>query len=179
MAKLEEGTAVWIYETGGIKLRVFSIVGRKEGKALLDFGNQEQIVVKEKFIRVRRIVIFQTSSGKIIAQDPDKWRNVDLKKHDIKVLRFNLQNMGIQEGRSAIHRWTPPQDRLAKLSPLIKLLLICIVIGVIGWASLKFGTYVLDVVMKARLLPCSEILPRLTEAPLGAIVNATAGPVGA
>jgi hypothetical protein len=173
--KIEQGTCVWINESGAMKLRVFTIIARKESKVKIDFGNNEVLIVQQKNIRANRMVIFNIN-GRIIVQNPDKWKEIDFKKYNIKELRFNLQNMAIQEGRAAIHRWTLPLDKLAKLSPLIKLLLICIVVGVIGWASLKFGTYVLDAVMKSRLLECSQVLPTVSEIPIGVITNST--PIG-
>jgi len=81
-------------------------------------------------------------------------------------LRFNLQNFSLQESKASIHRWTLPKDTIAKLAPLFKLLMICIVIGVIGWAALKFGTYVLDVVMKSRVMDCSQLIPQV-QIPIG------------
>jgi hypothetical protein len=160
------GTAVWIDDVGSIKLRVFNIVSSDEEKTIIDLGNNERYSIPRRYIRAKRVMIFKTSSGKIIVQNPDNWKNIDLKGLGIKELRFNLQNFSLQEGRSAIHRWTLPKDTISKLSPLFKLLMICIVIGVIGWASLKFGTYVLDVVMKSRLIDCNQIIPKI-QIPIG------------
>lgn len=164
----EQGTAIFINEVGSIKPRVFNILERKDGLIKVDFGNGEIYNVKEKYLRIKRVVMFKTSSGKVIVKNPDNWKNIDLKKYDIKELRFNLQNFGLQEGKSAIHRWTLPPDTLTKLSPLFKLLIIAIVVGVVGWAAMKFGTYVLDVVMKSRLYDCSQVLPK-PPIPIGAI----------
>lgn len=173
---VEKGTCIWITEFGSIKRRVFTILGRKDDKVKIDFGN-EILIINAKSIRANRVIIYKTSKGKIIVQNPDKWKDIDLKKYGIKELRFNLQNMALQEGRAAIHRWTLPQDRLAKLSPLFKLLMICIVIGVIGWSALKFGTYVLDVVTAARSADCMSVIPRLIETPIGVPTNVTQ-PIG-
>lgn len=175
----ERGTCVWINEVGALKIRIFKIVGRKEDKVKIDFGNNETYITKERNIRAKRMLIYKTTKGKVIIQNPDKLKKINLKKYNIKELRFNLQNMAIQEGRSAIHRWTLPADRLTKLSPLFKLLMICIVVGAIGWASMKFGTYVLDVVMKSRLYDCSFVLPKVNEVPIGAIISNATAPVGA
>jgi hypothetical protein len=164
------GTCVWIGSVGEIKLRVFNIVKTEEDKIFIDFGNNETYKVPKKYIRAKRIMMFQLPSGKVIAQNPDNWKNIDLKGYNIKELRFNLQNFSLQEGKSSIHRWTLPKDTISKLSPLFKLLMICIVIGVIGWASLKFGTYVLDVVMKSRLLDCSQLIPQI-QVPIGTAIN--------
>ena len=113
---------------------------------------------------------------KINVQNPNNWKNIPLKKYKIKELRFNLQNFALQEGRASIHRWTIPPDRIARLSPLFKLLMICIAMGVMGWSALKFGAYALDVVMKSRLYDCVKVLPKMPS-PIGAIINATT-PIG-
>jgi len=161
-----EGTCMWIDEVGTLRPRVFKIVGRKEGKMKIDFGNDETYIFAEHNMRAKRIVIYKTSDGKVTVQNPNKWKNLDLKGLGIKELRFNLQNFGLQEGRAATSRWVLPLDKIAKLSPLFKMLMICIVIGVIGWASMKFGTYVLDVVMQSRLLECSQVLPNAVPEPI-------------
>ena len=170
-----QGTCVWIDCVGSIKLRVFNMIKSEEDKVIIDFGNNEQYKINNKNIRAKRCMIFSTSEGKIIVQNPDNWKNINLKGYDIKELRFNLQNFSLQEGKSAIHRWTLPKDTISKLSPLFKLLMICIVIGVLGWAALKFGTYVLDVVMKSRLIDCSQIIPQV-QIPIGTNITI---PVGA
>lgn len=170
-----KGTAVWVDEFGTLSLRVFTIIGKKEKKVKIDFGNSEVYIINARNIRAKRVIIYKTEEGKIKVQNPNKWKDINLKKYNIKELRFNLQNFGIQEGKASIHRWTLPKDVISKLAPLFKLLVICIVIGVIGWASLKFGTYVLDVVMKSRLLDCGAVLPRQQvpiDAPVGANVTA-------
>lgn len=176
MAKIEQGTALLINESGAMKKVVFDILGRKDGKIKIKFPTNEVLILDEKNIRGRRVVIFRTSTGKLIVQNPDKWKTINLKEYGIKDLRFNLQNFGLQEGKSAIHRWTLPPDKIAKLAPLIKLLFICIVVGVIGWSAMKFGTYALDLVMKSRVLDCSQVIPRVLETPIGAITNST--PIG-
>lgn len=155
----EEGTCIWINETGGIRPRVFRIIEDVDDKVIIDFGNGEAYKVRRRNIRAKRLVIWQTKN-EIKVQDPDRWKDMALKKYDIKELRFNLQNFAIQEGRASIHRWTLPLDKITKLSPLFKLLMICLVVGVIGWAAMKFGTYALDLVMKSRIIDCNSIIPR-------------------
>jgi hypothetical protein len=174
----EEGTAVWINEVGSIQLRVFKIIGRKEGQVKIEFDNEEVYTIKESNIRMKRVLIYKTSDGKIRVQNPNKWKDINLKKYNIKELRFNLQNFALQEGKSAIHRWTVPPDRLTKLSPLFKLLMICIAVGVMGWAIVKYGTGLLSVVMNSRLLDCAQVLPK-TPIPIGAIVENVTAPIGA
>jgi len=168
----EEGTAICIDEVGAIKIRVFKIIKKIEDKTTIDFGNNETYTINSKMIRAKRIILYKKSDGKILIQDPNKWKDIDLNKFGIKELRFNLQNIGIQEGKAAIHRWTLPPDTITKLAPLFKLLMICIAVGLIGWSALKFGTYVLDVVMQSRLLDCNAVLPK-APVPIGAIVNQT------
>lgn len=177
------GTCVWIDDTGAIKLRVFNIIKLEQDDLIIRFidGKDGELRIPKKCIRAKRVMIFKLSSGKIKVQNPDNWKSIDLASKNIKELRFNLQNFSLQESKSSINRWTLPKDTLTKLSPLFKLLMICIVIGVIGWAALKFGTYVLDVVMKARLLDCSQVLPK-APIPIGAeIINSTINstPLGA
>jgi hypothetical protein len=167
----ESGTAVWINEVGSIQLRIFKIIKKEDNKAEIDFGNNETYMVNSDNIRGKRVLVYKLANGKIKVQNPNKWKNLDLKKHGIKELRFNLQNFALQEGKASIHRWTIPPDRITKLSPLFKLLMICIAIGVMAYGAMKFGTYVLDVVMKSRLLPCSDVLPKMP-APIGAVVEA-------
>ncbi|MCK9430522.1 MAG: hypothetical protein M0R17_11020 [Candidatus Omnitrophica bacterium] len=168
------GTCVWIGSVGEIKLRIFTIVKEDQDKTTISFENNEQLIIPRKFIRAKRVMIFKTSEGKIIVQNPDNWKRINLKEYNIKELRFNLQNFSLQEGKAAIHRWTTPKDAISKLSPLFKLLMICIVVGVIGWAALKFGTYVLDIVMKSRLLDCSQIIPRV-QIPIGTNISVPVG----
>lgn len=169
-----QGTAIWIDEFGAIRPRVFNITGEKEDRIKIDFGNDETYIIPKRNLRARRCMIYKLSDGKIRVQNPDKWKDIDLKKYGIKELRFNLQNFALQEGRAAIHRWTIPPDKITKLSSLFKLLMICVVIGVIGWAAMKFGAHVLDVVSASRILECSQVLPK-AQVPLGAITE----PIGA
>lgn len=176
---LGDGTCIWVSDVGGIRIRVFKIVARHEGQVKIDFGNDETYKIAQKNIRANRVLIYKLPNGKVVVQDPDKWKKIDLKGYDIKELRFNLQNFALQEGKSSIHRWTVPPDRVTKLSPLLKLLMICIAIGVLGWSALKFSTYVLDVVMSSRVLDCAAVVPKaFSQIPIGAIQNATA-PLGA
>ncbi len=173
----EEGTAVWINEVGSIQLRVFKILERKNGNVKISFGEEESYIIKESNIRIKRVLIYKTADGKIHTQNPNNWKQLDLKKYGIKELRFNLQNFGLQEKKSALHRWTLPPDKLTKLSPLFKLLMICIAVGVIGWAGFKSSTYALEVVMNSRILDCAQVLPK-TPVPIGAIIENITAPIG-
>jgi hypothetical protein len=165
-----DGTCVWITPVGSIQLRTFKIIGKKEDKIKIDFGNNEVYIIKKDNIRAKRVMIYKTEDGSIHVQNPNNWKNIDLKKYKIKELRFNLQNFALQEGKSAIHRWTVPLDRIARLAPLFKLLFICIAIGVMGWGAFKFGVSVLDVVMSSRTLSCSSVLPK-AQVPLGVVAE--------
>ncbi len=161
------GTAVFIDEIGAIKIRVFEIKENLPGEKLrISFGEKEEYIIDKKRIRSKRCIIYKTADGKVIVQNPDKWRNLDLKGNGIKELRFNLQNFDIQEGKSAIHRWTLPEGMLKKFSPIIKLLMICIVIGVLGWAVFKFVEIMFTHVTASRILDCRSILPSMPN-PLG------------
>ena len=168
-------TAIWIDNVGALSLRVFKILEVKEGKALIGFGEGERYTIPFKMIRKSRVIIYDLGEGNIKVQNPDNWKDVPLKENNIKELRFNLQNYAIQEDKAARSRWCLPPDILTKLSPLFKLLIICIVIGVLGWAAFKFGAYVLDLVMKSRLLDCNTILPR-APIPIGA--SNVSAPIG-
>jgi len=176
------GTCVFIDEVGAINLRVFEILQTENDYSTIKFQdnpNELPCKVPRRFIRGKRVMIMKDSNGKIYVQNPDNWKKIDLKSKGIKELRFNLQNFSLQESKASIHRWTLPKDTLSKLSPLFKLLMICIVIGVIGWASLKFGTYVLDVVMKSRLMDCSQLIPQV-QIPIGTAINTSiVTPIGA
>lgn len=167
----ESGTALWINEFGTITPRVFKVIGKedkdKRKYLILDFGNNERIKVRADFIRAKRLIIYKDSNGKVIAQNPNDWRKINLEKKGIKVLRFNLQNMGIQEGRAAIHRWTLPETLIKKLTPLFKLLLICIVVGVIGYVAFKEGSLVLNNINSARLMNCNNVIPNIVNVTLG------------
>ena len=165
---LNQGTCVFIDDVGAIKIRVFNILSVEEDKLVISFVDnpQEQYRIPKKYVRAKRVMIIKDSSGKIYVQNPDNWKKIDLKSKGIKELRFNLQNFSLQESKASIHRWTLPKDTIAKLAPLFKLLMICIVIGVIGWAALKFGTSVLDVVMKSRVMDCSQLIPQV-QIPIG------------
>jgi len=169
------GTAVWVDEVGSIKFRVFTVVSKNIDKTLtIDFGNNEKYNVDEKNIRAKRCVIYKTPEGKIIVQNPDNWKNIDLKSYQIKEIRFNLQNISLQEGRAARKRWTLPDSLANKLMPLFKLLFICIVIGVLGYFALKFTGIILSNINTARLQDCASILPKIPSpisSPLG--VNVT------
>lgn len=169
-----KGTCVWVDEVGAIKLRVFDVIKSEEGKITINFENGEQYIIPKKCVRAKRVLIWNKSDGKIIVQNPDKWKDIDLKKHKIKELRFNLQNFALQESKASIHRWTIPKDTITKLSPLFKLLMICIVIGVIGWSAMKFGSYVLEVVMQSRVADCASVLPK-TQIPIGTNLTAPIG----
>jgi hypothetical protein len=170
----EDGTAIFISPVGGIDLRIFKILDRRDGLALISFSDTEKYKIKEGYIRKSRVIIFKTKEGKIIAQNPDNWKNIDLKGKNIKELRFNLQNFSLQESKAAIHRWTLPQDLINKLSPLFKILLICIAVGVLGWSAFKFAAVVLGRVLESRIMDCAQLLPSIPN-PIG-IVNAT--PIG-
>lgn len=175
--QVNSGTAIWINEVGAMQTRIFKILEVKDKKIHISFGKGEKYLIKESHLRAKRIIIYKTSSGKIITQDPEKWKDIGLKDYGIKELRFNLQNFSLQESKAAIHRWTTPKDMMDKLSPLFKLLFICIAISVIGWAILKFGVYVLQVVMDSRLLDCSAIVPKVP-VPIDVITTTPIIPIG-
>jgi hypothetical protein len=179
----KQGIAIWVDDVGGISTRVFEVLKQEKGKVTIGFGKGENYVIKKDNIRARKCLIWKKADGEIMVQNPNNWKKIDLKKHKIKELRFNLQNFSIQEGRASIHRWTMPPNKIMQLAPLFKLLMVCIAIGVMGWAALKFTTYVLDTVMHARLLDCATVLPK-AQIPIGAItnpINATniTAPIGA
>lgn len=170
--KTKKGTALWINEIGSIKTRVFNILekNKDEGTVLIGFSSNEQYWIKKRDIRGKRVIIYKKSDGKIVSQNPDHWGRIDLKEMGIKTLRFNLQNSSLQESKSAIYRWTTPKDTIDKLGPIFKLMFICIAVGVMGWASLKFGGMALDAITSSRLLTCDQLLPRISN-PLGAVIE--------
>jgi len=170
-----DGTAICINEVGAMSVRVFKVVNRVGRQVTIDLGNSEIYTIDERMIRAKRIILYKDKKGEMIIQNPDKWKNTPLRQYDIKELRFNLQNFGIQEGKAAIHRWTLPEGLMTKLTPLFKLLIIGIVIGVIGWAALKYSGAVFDAVIKSRTTPCSLFFPNSTLVPLGANVTAPIG----
>lgn len=176
--KIKKGTAVWITETGGIKTRVFDVEKVGKDSALIKFSPSETYKVKKNNIRGKRIVMYRKSDGSVASMNPDSWGNLNIARdHGIKTLRFNLQNSSLQESKSSIYRWMAPKNTIDKLSPIFKLLFICIAVGVMGWAALKYGGVVLDAVTKSRLMDCSQLLPKV-QTPVGAILNNTV-PVGA
>lgn len=177
--QINNGTAVWINEVGAIKLRVFNVLkeDKEKGKVLISFDNDESYWIQKGNIRAKRTIIYQKKDGKMISQNPDNIGRIDLDAIGIKTLRFNLQNSSLQESRSAIHRWTTPKDAIDKLSPIFKLMFICIAVGVMGWAALKFGGVALDAIMRSRLMDCAQLLPKAPN-PIGTIINGTI-PIGA
>ncbi|MDD4110150.1 MAG: hypothetical protein PHS54_01200 [Clostridia bacterium] len=181
MAKkqINNGTAIWIDSVGAIKPRVFNVIkeDKEKGKVLISFNKDEVYWIKKGNIRAKRIIIYQKRDGSLISQNPDNIGRIDLDAIGIKTLRFNLQNSSLQESRSAIYRWTSPKDTINKLSPIFKLMFICIAVGVMGWAALKFGGMALDAIMRSRLMDCAQLLPK-APSPIGTIINGTI-PVGA
>jgi hypothetical protein len=177
----EDGTAVWIEETGAIQKRVFKVIKRENGIATISFGNNERYSFNQNYIRKRRCLIYKTNKG-IVVQNPDKWRDLDLKSFGIKTLRFNLQNVSIEESKSANHRWTLPEDLIKRLSPLFKILLISIAVGVIGWAAFKFAGVVLTDVLPSRTMDCANLLPKVPNPigseTIGTIVKNVTKPLG-
>jgi len=178
-AKYKKGTALWISEIGSIKTRVFDIIKQDLKNKTIDirFGPKEIYRIKKKFLRAKRVIIYKTSSDKIICQNPDKIGQMDLKAQNVKTLRFNLQNSSLQESKAANNRWTIPQSAIDKLTPVFKLLFICIAIGVLGWATLKFATFFFESIMRSRIMDCATLIPK-APTPIGALINATI-PIGA
>jgi hypothetical protein len=174
----KKGTAILIDETGAIKTKVFDLIkSNKEKKTvLIALSSNKKYWVKRRHIRGNRILIYQKSDGKVIAQNPDNWGKLNLKKQGVKTLRFNLQNQSLQESKSAVYRWTAPQTALDKLGPIFRLMFICITLGVIAWSALKFGGMALDTITRSRLMDCSSLLPKVID-PIGAIMNSSI-PVG-
>lgn len=170
--KGKNGTAIWIDEIGAISLRVFNVVEEDKDKKTItiSFGKDKIYEINKLNVRSKRILMYEKSDGKVICQNPNMIGRIDLKAQGIKTLRFNLQNSSLQESRSAIHRWTTVKTAIDKLAPLFRLMFICITIGVLGWAALKFGGVALDRIAASRLLECSQLLPR-APAPIAAIVN--------
>ena len=174
-----KGTAVWIDETGAIKTKVFTFIKSDKVKktVLIAFSRKNQYWIKKRNIRGNRILIYQKSDGGIVLQNPDNWGKIDLRKQKIKTLRFNLQNQSLQESRSAVYRWTAPLSALDKLTPLFRLMFICITLGVIAWSALQFGGMALSAITRSRLMSCEQLIPTVMD-PIGAILNATV-PIGA
>lgn len=172
-----DGTCVWIDSVGSIKLRIFKIIEQKDKNVKIDFGNDEVYIIRKDNIRGKRVMIYQTADEKIHVQNPNNWKNLDLKKYGIQELKFNLQNFAIQEGRASIHRWTLPKDRISQLLPYFKFMIIAITVGVMAWGAMKFGIYVFEVVMNSRTLDCASILPKV-QVPLGAVIPNATVPLG-
>jgi hypothetical protein len=173
------GTCIWISEIGLITPRIFTVLDedKEKGNILISFSPNETYWIKKSNIRAKRIIIYKKSDGKIVSQNPNNLGKMNLNAMGIKTLRFNLQNSSLQESRSAIHRWTIPKDVVDKLGPIFKLMFICIAIGVMGWAALKFGGLALDAIMKSRLMDCKELFT-ITPNPIGTVINGTV-PLGA
>lgn len=158
---LGDGTAICINEVGAVQERVFKIVKEIDKQSIIiGFSPIETYQIKKAYIRGKRIIMWKLSSGKVIIQNPDDWSKIDLDKKGIKELRFNLQNFGLQESKSAQYRWTVPLSKMDKLIPLFKLMFICIAVGVIGWSAFKFGVYLFDKVSASSLIDCASIIPR-------------------
>jgi len=178
-SKDKKGTAICIDETGAMKQRVFNLLkSNKEKKTvIIGFSKKETYEIKKTYIRGNRVMIYKKSDGKVVVQNPDNWGKINLDKQGIKTLRFNLQNQSSQESKGAVYRWTPPQTALDKLTPLFRLMFICITLGVIAWSSLKFGGMALDAITRSRLMDCDALIPKVMD-PIGALLNASI-PVGA
>ena len=176
-AKMKKGTAIWVNEIGAIKTRVFNILKKDGKKVLISFSPKESYWINKGSIRGKRVIIYKKTDGSITSQNPDSWGRINLQKMGIKTLRFNLQNSSLQESKAAIYRWTTPKDVIDKLGPIFKLMFICIAVGVMGWAALKFGGMALDAISSSRLMSCDQLIPRFTN-PVGAVVNNTV-PIGA
>lgn len=172
-----DGTCLFIDEVGAPTTRVFKIIPKQSNpnEIVLDFGNNELYSINRRYLRAKRIVIYKTSSGKIIVQNPDKWAEIDLDGAGIKTFRFNLQNFSIEEGRSARRRWILPKTTMDKLLPLFKLLFICIAVGAVGWAAMKGATYLLEIISQSRVMDCANLI---TPKPVPIGVN-PAAPLGA
>jgi hypothetical protein len=153
--------AIWINEIGAISERGFNVVKEKpETKTvIIDFGKREVYEIKKAYIRAKKIIVYKKSNGEIIIQDPDAIGRINLEEKGIKVLRFNLQNSALQESKSAIYRWTVPADAIDRLTPIFKLLFICIAVAVIGWAAFKFAGSILQIIANSRLLNCAQLFP--------------------
>jgi hypothetical protein len=170
-APLGDGTALWVNDVGGMEERVFKIISQPSDKEIIiGFSPTESYKIQKRHIRAKRVIIFKTSKGQVISQNPDNWANVDLEGQGIKILRFNLQNFGLQESKAAQHRWTVPLSKMDKLMPLFKLLFICIAVGLIGWSAFKFSTFLFSQVTASSVMDCARLISQLPT-PIG--VNST------
>lgn len=170
-----DGTAIWVDSVGAMSERIFKVLEKKsEDQLVIRFSPNETYVINPKHIRAKRVIMFKTSSGKVISQNPDNWAFIDLEKQGIKTLRFNLQNFGLQESKAAQHRWTVPLTKMDKLIPLFKLMFICIAVGVIGWSAFKFGTFLFSKITASSLIDCANLIP---QSPIPVGVNITS-PIG-
>jgi hypothetical protein len=173
---LGDGTCLWVNDVGGMEERVFKIISQPSDKeVIIGFSPQESYRIQKRHIRAKRVIMFKTSKGQVISQNPDNWANINLESEGIKILRFNLQNFGLQESKAAQHRWTVPLSKMDKLMPLFKLLFICIAVGIIGWSAFKFSTFLFSKVTASGLMDCAQLVPQLPF-PIG--VNQTI-PLGA
>lgn len=171
---LGDGTCIFINEVGAPQERVFRILSEKDDSVVIGFSSTEQYEIKKSNIRAKRFLMFKTPT-KVIVQNPNDWSKIDLEKQGIKVLRFNLQNFGLQESKAAQHRWTVPLTKMQQLIPLFKLLFICIAVGVIGWSGFKFGVYLFDKISASNLIDCATLIPKVPS-PIGTAITS---PIGA
>lgn len=170
-----DGTAIWIDSIGAPTERVFKILKEVDKDyIIIGFSPQETYQIKKGHIRAKRIIIYKLSTNKIITQNPDDWSKLNLEKQGIKELRFNLQNFGLQESKSAQHRWIIPLTKLEKLIPLFKLMFICIAIGVIGWSAFKFTTFLFGKISASNLIDCATLIPK-SPIPIGANITSPIG----
>lgn len=170
-----KGTCVWINEVGSIDYRIFDIIEEKGNPEVeIIFNPTETYKIKRSNIRGNRLLIFKLPSGKLVIQNPDKWRDLDLKSKGIKEFRFNLQNFSLQESKASIQRWTTPEDIIKKLTPWFKILIVALCVGVLGWYSLKFFSQVFTQVIGARTVDCMDLIPKIP-VPLGSNVTVPLG----
>lgn len=151
--------AIILTETGEIHFDKIAIKSKNKNVISIKIQKSgKELNIYENFIRKNKVLL-SSVKGNIKPIDPVVWNTIDLKKQKIDIVNYNLQNFRAQESRSALYRWAVGQDLIQKLTPWFKLLVVCLVVGVIGWFALKIGFEIFTRAIAPRLADCASILP--------------------
>jgi hypothetical protein len=158
---IEGVNVIWIDNFGFIRIRKAAITEKtKEAISIKMLDNNKNYTFSTSKIRKGVVTILENSEGAIKVVNPEDLRKIDLKSKNISEYRFNLQNLRIQESKSAMNRWVVPKSDMEKLLPLFKILFIGIAVGIIGWAVFKYGSVMFNQIISTTYTQCNTLLPK-------------------
>lgn len=116
-------------------------------------------VINPAHIVSNTVHLFRYGISQYSVIPPTVYRKTNLtKKFGIELINMNMLHWKGLEQRASISRWSALKDKMAKLTPLITIVVICVLAGVAVYFLTKYGMNQFNVVTAARTADCMKLI---------------------